>query len=431
MCQIAVAERGKIEAIELYHVDVPFPTPLYPVWIPGYAQPKQSYTLLRVVTRDGLEGFATSLALHRERETLGEFIGRFLIGLDPYDVDAVRERLRQASLYGWRNNWMDIAFFDLAAKRRGIPLHELLAERSAIELSSAAPSSVRAYASFLELRPPHVRAESIERAMRRGFLGAKLGVHGTESEDLDQIRMARKVAGKDFELRVHAHQAWSVSLVEEVPRWDVDRARRFLSVAAEENYRWVQEPLHDEAWSDLSDLTREAPLDVAGGDLSFTFIPMHALSRDRCYSVLTPDAAFAGLGNCVRTMRTCAGHSMGFSPSSKGDGIALAANIHMLVAWLRHKGDADAESLELTWEPPALVPELRDRLITQGFDVDAQGRVDVPTGPGLGVEIDERALTRFGERFFRLTPLRFAVAQTQRPGGTRTADSPTARRRRR
>ena len=114
-----MAQRGKIESIELFHVDVPYPTPLYPVRIPGYAQHKQSYTQLRIRTREGLEGYATSLALDRERETLGDFMGRFLIGLDPYDVDGVRERLRQASFAGWRNNWMDIAFFDLAAKRRG------------------------------------------------------------------------------------------------------------------------------------------------------------------------------------------------------------------------------------------------------------------------------------------------------------------------
>ena len=84
---------GKIEKIELYHLDIPLPTALFPVWIPGYPQYRQSYTLLAITTSDGLVGYASGPAFDRERESLGEYIGQFLLGIDPYDLEVVRSAL--------------------------------------------------------------------------------------------------------------------------------------------------------------------------------------------------------------------------------------------------------------------------------------------------------------------------------------------------
>lgn len=420
---------GKIERIELFHVEVPLPTPLFPVWIPGYPQYRQCATLLAVTTRDGLTGYASAPSFDRERHSLGDFIGKFLLGLDPYDLDLVRERLRQASYLGWRNSWMDVAFWDLAAKARGIPLHELIVERLG-EAKRPVEASVPAYASFRELRPPRVRAEAVERAQSLGFRGVKISVHSIkESEDFDQVAFSRKVAGSDLALMVHARQAWSVSLVEEVPLWDLERARRFAGVAETCGVRWLQEPLHDEAWDDLSTLARSTKMALAGGDMSFRFVPLKALIRDECYRVLTPDAAFSGLGNQLRTMQACLGRGLSFSPSSNSDGLGLIANLHALAAWRRTAQDDNAW-LEFPWEPPAMIPEYRDALLEHPLHVNADGTLDVPTGPGLGVAIDPAALKRYGECFYQVTPVRFAV-KVARNGGMRQTDTIVKRPRKR
>ena len=423
---------GKIERIELYHVDLPLPTPLFPVWIPGYPQYRQRQTLLCVTTKDGLTGYASCPAFGRERQGIGDFIGPFLLGLDPYDVDSVTERLAQASHLGFRNHWMDTAFWDLAAKRQGVPLHALVLERLKGDPKAPAPDTIPVYASFMELRPPRVRAESIERAQRVGFKGAKICVHASEeAEDHAQLRQARSTAGEGFELMVHAHQAWSVSLVEKGPRWDVDRARRFLEVAAETGMQWVQEPLHDESWEQLAELSRGSPVPLAGGDLTFSYIPIHALVRDRCYRILTPDTAFCGVGNVVRTMRACRDHGVDFSPSSNGDGLGLAANLHAVVAWSRLTSDRSPDRLEYPWEPPAVIPEHRDALLQNPLQVRSDGTVEVPTAAGLGVELDARQLRRFGECFYSTTPVRFAVSTARREGLGKTADFTRQRPRRR
>ena len=422
---------GKIERIELFHVEVPLPTALFPVWIPGYPQYRQRYTLLVVTTRDGLQGYATGPAFDREREGLGELVGQFLVGLDATDLDVVRERLRQASFLGWRNHWMDVAFWDLAGKIRGVPVHQLMAEALGGPVDAAAPESVPAYASFQELRPARARAEAVERAQRAGFKAAKIPVHSIdEAEDHEQLRLARQVAGPGFELMVHAHQAWSVSLVQEVPRWDLERARRIAEVAGELKLAWLQEPLHEELWDDLVALGEAAPVPLAGGDLASDLPLLRALVRHRCYRVLTPDATFAGLGTLVHAMRACRERGVAFSPSSKGDGLGLAANLHALVAWTRAVGARGDALLEVPWEPPALVPEHRDLLLAEPFWVREDGSVAVPTGPGLGVEVDPKALKRHARRFYSVTPVRFVVSSARRAGLKQTAELAQSRRRR-
>jgi D-galactarolactone cycloisomerase len=413
---------GKIDKIELHHVELPLPTALFPVWIPGYAEYWQCFTLLTVTTRDGLVGHATGPAFHRERAGLGELIGQFLLGLDPYDPDLARERLRQASFLGWRNSWIDVAFWDLAGKARGVPVHQLLAERLA-PAPAAAPESLRVYASFRELRPHRARAETLERARRVGFRGAKIPLHAAEeSEDGLQLAEARRAAGPDFELMAHAHQAWSVSLVEQVPRWDLARATRTAERAAELGFAWVQEPLHDEAWDDLAALAASAPLPIAGGDLIFDPTDLRTRTRDRCYSILTPDASFAGLGTALRTMEVCRAKGLGFSPSANGAGLGLVANAHALAAWARACGDPLAARLEYPWEPPAMIAEHRDLLLEQPLHLREDGTIALPQGPGLGVDLDLTTLRRYGRRFFTLTPVRFLVNSARRSGLKQTAE---------
>ncbi|MCK6548383.1 hypothetical protein L6R52_21225 [Myxococcota bacterium] len=414
---------GKIERIELHHIEIPLPSPLFPVWIPGYPQYRQVHTLLAVTTRDGLTGYATGVAFDRERDSLGDFIGRFLVGIDPYDVHAAAERLRQSAFLGWRNTWMEMAFWDLAAKARQIPLHQLITDEVGAAPIDAAPTAVEVYASFLEHRAPKVRAESVERCVRMGFRGAKLNTCSeTEDEDREKLVTARKLAGKDFKLYAHARQAWNVSLVDQLPKWTLDRAVRFAEVAKEHGVAWIQEPLPSESWDELTAFARRSPVPIAGGDIALNILPLRALIEAGIYSVVTPDAAFAGLSNVVQTMKACRAKGIGFAPASNSDGLGLAANAHALVAWSRLAPDRTDKVLEFPWEPPALIPAHRDALLTEPLEIRADGLLPVPAGHGVGVEIDQKTLRRYGRKFYTLTPVRFVASAARRSGLRQSAE---------
>jgi L-alanine-DL-glutamate epimerase-like enolase superfamily enzyme len=411
--------RGKIERIELFHVDVPLGTPFFPVWIPGFPLNQLRSTLLRVTTRDGLVGHATGTAFDREREGVGNYIGPFLLGLDPYDVEAAAERLRQSSILGWSNSWMEIAFWDLAAQKKGVPVWQLVLEQLGKKPKNP-PSHVDAYASFGELRPPEARAEALERAARLGFRGAKICVHAhTEQDDIKQIKAARSAVGERFKLMVHAHQSSSVSLVEEVIRWDAARAERFADEANRHGVAWLQDPLLADSLEDLSKLAHRSKVPLAGGDTATTAALLRASASLSCYRVLTPDVSFVGLGGPARLFEQLVAKDIDLSPRSYADGLALIANLHLLVAFSQLSGRPGW--LEFPWEPPAIVPEQMDAILSAPIHAGRDGRVEVPTGPGLGVTISPKALRRYATRFYNLTPVLFMVASARRSGLHQTA----------
>ena len=61
----------KISAIELYHVSVPLKETFWPTWIPGYPQTHNRFTLIKIVTDEGITGYSAGTALGKERQELG------------------------------------------------------------------------------------------------------------------------------------------------------------------------------------------------------------------------------------------------------------------------------------------------------------------------------------------------------------------------
>ena len=110
-----------VSRIELFHVAVPLPAHFYPSWIPGFPQTENRFTLIKVITKDGVEGYSAGPAMGRERAGLGDLLGPYLIGEDSTDISLVQQRLREISYLGWRNYWVEPAFWDINGKLAGKP----------------------------------------------------------------------------------------------------------------------------------------------------------------------------------------------------------------------------------------------------------------------------------------------------------------------
>ncbi|MEA2448020.1 MAG: D-galactarolactone cycloisomerase, partial [Actinomycetota bacterium] len=128
----------RVARIDLYHFSSPLPATFRPSWIPGFPQNENRATLIKVTTDDGIEGWSAGPAIGKERSGLGQLIGPYLIGEDATDIDLIQQRLREISYLGWRNWWIEPAFWDIKGK---------LADKPVCELLGAAPCSVRLYAS--------------------------------------------------------------------------------------------------------------------------------------------------------------------------------------------------------------------------------------------------------------------------------------------
>lgn len=391
-------ESMRIERIDLWHVDVPLPKPFHPAWIPGFPQTSNRFTLIRLSTVSGLQGWSAAPAMGREREGFGELLGPYLLGERADDLPAIQQRIREMGYLGWRGGWIEPACWDLIGKASGAPVYALLGGKA---------GSVRLYASTGELCSAAARAEEVQARLAEGFAAVKLRVHAdTLAQDIAHIREVRTRVGDDVQLSVDANQGWRVAVIADAPRWSFDRAIEFCVAAAELDYAWVEEPLAFDAYADLAALRRRAQLPIAGGELNNQGLPeLTAMLERGCYDIYQPDAVMTGgIAQTCEFVRRVEAVNAIYTPHTWTNGIGFAINLHVFAA----SRFRDLQLLEYPLASPGWIPAARDALLERPW-LHEQGRLALPIEPGLGFSIDRRALARYGRHFYAATPTRVAL----------------------
>jgi D-galactarolactone cycloisomerase len=399
---------NRIERIELWHVNVPLPAPFWPAWIPGYPQTHVAQTVARFYAGDGLVGETGGPAFTTERRGLGELLGGFLLGMPADDMPSFRKRLREASYLGWRNWWLEAASWDLAGKMAGRPVYQLLQAR---------PETVtraHVYASSGSLLPLQERRQYLDEIRRMGIDAVKIRVkYPTLEEDLAMVRAVREHVGDSFTLGVDANQGWPVSLFRPNPDWDFERATAFAHRCDELGVAWLEEPLDMHDWHGMAELRRRVNTPIAGGELHGAWHELLPLFEHESLDKYQPDAMFSGLTVAKQVMDECRRRGLDFTPHTWSNGFNMVVNLHAFAAWERRK------RIEYPYEPPGFLPAAREGIMPP-IPVNPDGTIDVPQGPGLGLQLDEKLLRKFGRRFHVSSPLRVAV-KTLREKGFRSA----------
>ena len=375
-----------VARLELYHFSARLPATFRPSWIPGFPQNENRCTLIRVVTEDGVEGWSAGPAIVRERQGLGELIGPYLLGQDATDIEVIQQRLREVGYLGWRNWWIEPAFWDIRGKLEGKPVCELLGGET---------RTVDLYASTGEVRTPSERIREAKARHDEGFRTIKLRVHEDQQADLTHVREVCTAIGDRMTVGVDANQAWRVSAVADAPLWDLPRAKRFADLCAEAGVAWIEEPLPMDAYDDQAALTEYSRVPIAGGELHTSGYPELAMMVERrCYDIFQPDAIFTGgIDQTARLARLCRKRGLTYTPHTWTNGVGFAVNLQLYCAFGGEK------PLEYSYDPPGWIPEARDAMFEQPFLHD-RARLAVPSAPGLGFEISRRALRRYAKRFF-------------------------------
>jgi D-galactarolactone cycloisomerase len=388
--EVMAGSGDPVARVELFHFAAPLPDTFRPSWIPGFPQNENRATLIRIETKSGVEGWSAGPAIGKEREGLGDLLGPYMIGEDATDIHLVQQRLREMGYLGWRNWWIEPAFWDIKGRIAGKPVFELL---------GGSPTTVNVYASSGEVRGPADRIAEAEKRIDEGFKAFKIRVHEDEVADEKQVRETAAAVGDRLALGVDANQAWRVTAVADAPLWDLDRAKRFADVCADAGVSWLEEPLPMDAYDDLAALTEYSKVPVAGGELHTSAYPELAMMVNRrCYSVFQPDAVFTGgIAQTLRLARLCREKGLSYTPHTWTNGVGMAINMQVYLA----SGFASQNYFEYPLDPPGWMPEARDAMLEEPFIHD-KGTLTPPGLPGLGFNINHKMLRKYGQRFFSM-----------------------------
>ncbi len=253
----------------------------------------------------------------------------------------------------------DQALWDLAARRRGVPLRKLL--------DAGARDRIPAYASGLN---PDDGPEMAIRAREAGHRNFKLKVGFGEEIDRGNVEAIRCGMGAGERLFVDANQ-----------RWDLETAERAAGWLADAGVGWLEEPIRadepDERWQRLRAAMR---LPLAGGEN----LADHGLI-DRALGwldIMQPDVGkWGGVSDNFAIGRRALARGRTYCPHWLAGGLGLLHSANILAAV---GGDGLLE-MDVNANP------LRDAVIGGALKVE-DGHVRLPDGPGLGVEIDPDAM---------------------------------------
>ncbi|MSQ82323.1 MAG: mandelate racemase/muconate lactonizing enzyme family protein [Myxococcales bacterium] len=388
----------RIDDVTLWHVSVPLPAPFFPAWIPGLPQTDNRFTLVRLRTVSGLEGWSAGPAMATERQGMGSLLGPYLLGERADDLESIRQRLREMSYLGWHLGWLEAACWDVIGKARGVPVWQLL---------GGTGGRVQLYASTGDVKDGRARVVELEKRRSEGFVAAKLRVHKPHlADDLEQIAVVAQAMGAGFKMGIDANQGWRVAVVADAPLWDVERAKAFAHRAGELGYAWLEEPLANDDYAGMAELRRSVAIPIAGAELNHHGLAeIEVMLQKKCLDIYQPDAVFAGgISETWKIVQAVAAGGARYTPHTWTNGIGFAINLALFAAspW------RDDTLLEYPISEPGWIPDFRDGLLQTPWQ-HHRGYLELPTAPGLGFTIDKAQLWRHASQFYRGTKLRVAL----------------------
>ncbi len=309
-----------------------------------------------------------------------------VIGKDPFDVEVIWEALyNKVKDYGLTGmtisgiSGIDIALWDIIGKACKQPIHKLIGGCFRPKLS--------AYATGLYFKNmDRLNEEAVEEARRyveQGFSAIKMKIGlGSIKKDLNRVAAVRDAIGPDIQLMVDANHCFNVPQA-----IHIGREMEKLGVY------WFEEPISPEDLDGYVEVSRSLDMAVAGGENEFAKFRFREILARRAMDIVQPDVCAAGgITECKKIAALAQAHSVQCVPHAWGTAIGLAATMHFLAS--------------LPDCPPCLVPippmleceqtfnPFRDQLSTTSL-AHSKGWVQVPTGPGLGIDIDRSILERY------------------------------------
>jgi L-alanine-DL-glutamate epimerase-like enolase superfamily enzyme len=357
-----------IRTVKLSTVTLPLATAISDAKVfTGRQKPMTEVVFLfaEITTEQGFEGLGFSYSKRAggpAQYAHAKEVAQTAVGEDPNDIAKLYTKLLWAGASVGRSGVatqalaaIDIALYDLKAKRAGLPLAKLL---------GAHRDSVRTYntsGGFLNASIEEVK-ERASRSIAEGIGGIKIKVGLPDgAQDLARVAAVREHIGPDVPLMVDANQ-----------QWDRGTALRMGRRLEQYDLVWIEEPL--DAYDAEGHAALAAALDtpIATGEMLASVAEHERLIATRACDIIQPDAPrVGGITQFLRLLTLADQAGLDLAPH-----FAMEIHLHLAATYPREPWVEHFDWLD---------PLFDERLETK------DGRMLVPDRPGLGVTLSEQA----------------------------------------
>ena len=363
-----------ITEVRAHHIRIP-----YDAGVASFRQGAASISALEIImvevsTDAGITGWGDAFAYvctQTTRTAVEEMIAPQARGQkvpDAAGIPAFMEQIqRNLHLFGrygvtmYAISALDIALWDLAAKAKGVPIYKLIGD--------AKRSRIPAYASLLRIGNPDLVERECETAVRLGYKAIKL--HETTTP---AVFSARKAIGRDIPLMVDMNCPLTG-----------EEAIAFAHSCRDAAPLFLEEPVWPpEDFATLAEVRSKGGLNVAAGENACTVHQFRQMMQAGAVSHAQPSVIkVGGISEYLGVVALADELGVRLAPHSPYFGPGLLATLQLLS--LRD----DSTFVEIFYMKRAA------NLWRGRVDVDGNGDVEVPQGPGIGYEPDREVMEQF------------------------------------
>ena len=343
--------------------------------------PWRNLTMVELQTDEGLTGVGEVRVLNHTDALLG-YLGEaevnHVLGSDPFEIESLVQRMyrrdfaRAGEIVMSGIAVVEMACWDIVGKALGQPVYRLL--------GGAVRERVKAYANgwYTVAREPDEFHAAARAVVERGYSALKVDPFGAGSYELERsellrslalVEAVRDAAGPDAELLVEMHGRFT-------PATAIAIARQLEPFEP----AWIEEPVPPENLKALAKVSKRVTAPVATGERLHTRYDFRELFELQAADIVQPDITnFGGLLETRKLAATAETHYVLVAPHNVGGPISTAAALQLAACTPNFKIQEHFNDFADPW--------LRD--VQPGLpEVDDEGYFELPSTPGLGVEID-------------------------------------------
>ena len=354
------------------------------------------WCFVKIETDEGISGWGEPVIEGKALtvEAAVNELADVLIGQDPRRIEDLWQVMYRGGFYRGGPILMsaiagiDQALWDIKGRAAGMAVHQML--------GGACRERIGIYSWVGGDRPKDV-AEAARVAVDHGFTALKM--NGTEElqivdshakidrvvETLATVRAAvgpHIGLGVDFHGRVHRPMA--KALIRELEQFHL---------------MFIEEPLLSEHLDAIAEVTRGTSTPIALGERLYSRWDFRAVLESRVVDIIQPDLSHAGgITECRKIAAMAEAYDVALAPHCPLGPIALAACLQ--VDAVSYNAFIQEQSLGIHYNGEGR--DLLDYLIDPNVFAYKDGMVEIPQGPGLGIEVNEEAVieaARIGHRW--------------------------------
>ena len=346
---------------------------------------RTNWVFVKVETDSGIHGWGEATLEYREPTVAAAIhdLEGWLIGRDPHNIEAFRHDCYRDAY--WRGGpvlmsalaGVEIALWDIKGKALGVPVWQLLGGK----VRDAVPIYVNGW--FAPAKTPDEFAAKAAAVREHRFLGCKWDPFGKaymymENADfrrsLEIVEAVRGAVGNDVDLLIEGHG-----------RFDIATGIKIANALKPFDPYFFEEPTPPDCLDALAQVHKSSPVPIAAGERLYSLTQMRDFLERGCADFVQPDISHCGGISAVKKMAAlCEAHYVALAPHNPSGPVANAATLHIAASTQGFR-IMERSFTDVSWRK-----ELTNERVV--FD---KGNILIPTGVGLGLEINEENCLKY------------------------------------